>query len=177
MSRAAWRSSPSGSLPSTDLGGFRCGQPDLDHWLVQAAVDADRAGTARTFVWHDADRVVAYLSLCPHEVRRDSLPEAWRSEGRNAIRPSCSPGSPSINGSTAKASASSFSSTLERAAAAAAAAGGRVIVVDAIDDRAARFYERYGFRPCPDLRSGSSARLPMSPVPLDPAARTTRSSG
>jgi hypothetical protein len=62
---------------------------------------------------------------------------------------------------------------LERATAAVATAGRRV-VVDAIDDRAARFYERYGFRPCPDLPLRLVRKASDVARSLDPAARTTR---
>jgi len=161
--------------PQHELDGFRCGQPDLDHWLVQAAVDADRAGTARTFVWSDADRVVAYLSLCPHEVRRDSLPGNLAKRGPNAI-PAVLLARLALEQRLHGQGLGEqlLVDGLERATAAVAAAGGRVIVVDAIDDRAARFYERYGFRPCPDLPLRLVRKASDVARSLDPAAHTRR---
>jgi hypothetical protein len=44
------------------LGQFDSGKPELEHWLLRHALDAERRRTARAFVWHD-DRdpnVVAY---------------------------------------------------------------------------------------------------------------------
>ena len=43
------------------LEGFESGEPVLDDWLIASALNADRMGTARTFVWSDDElRVVAY---------------------------------------------------------------------------------------------------------------------
>lgn len=45
---------------------FRSGSPDLDVWLLDAAVTADRAGTARVYVWvDDAGDVVGYFAITP----------------------------------------------------------------------------------------------------------------
>ena len=161
--------------PKHDLGGFRCGRPDLDHWLVQAAVDADRAGTARTFVRSDAGRVIAYLSLCPHEVRRESLPGSLAKGGPNAI-PAILLARLALDQRLHGEGLGEqlLVDALERATAAVTAAGGRVIVVDAIDDRAARFYERYGFQPCPDLPLRLVRKASDVARSLDPAASTTR---
>lgn len=39
---------------------------------------------------------------------------------------------------------------LSRAVSSTSEVGGRYVVVDALDEQAARFYERYGFAPIPD---------------------------
>lgn len=134
------------------LGWFSCGQPVLDRWLAQNARTADLAGTARTFAWADDGVVVAYFSLCPHEVRRAVLP---RRIGRGA--PDAVPAillarlalDSSLQGQGLGESL--LIDALERARAAVSAAGGRLIVVDAIDGDAAHFYEHYGFLRCPDV--------------------------
>jgi predicted N-acetyltransferase YhbS len=45
-----------------------------------------------------------------------------------------------------------LAAALRKAVAAGEAAAARLVVVDAIDENAARFYERYGFIPAPEHR-------------------------
>lgn len=139
-----------------DLASFDCGEPALDGWLRSAALTADRAGTARTFVWADGGRVVAYFSLCPHEVRRGSLPGRLARDAPDAI--------PAILLARLALDtrlhgrglgAQLLIDALDRSVMAVRAAGGRLIVVDAIDAAAARFYEHHGF-----------TRLPATPTRL-----------
>lgn len=92
----------------------------LDKWLRESALTADRAGTARTFVWIEGNNVVAYFSLA--RLALDS-----RLHGRGLGQ-------------------QLLVDALWRAVAAVVAAGGRLLVVDAIDQRAASFYEHHGFR-------------------------------
>lgn len=135
------------------LAGFDCGEPVLDEWLIGSALNADRMGTARTFVWSDGDsRVVAYMSLCPHEVRREGLPSKI---GR---------GSPNVIPAILLArlaldrrlqgeglGAQLLVDAVGRAVDAIRVAGGRLIVIDALHQRSAGFYERFAFVPVPAL--------------------------
>ena len=59
-----------------ELRSFRCGNDDLDSWLQDAGITADRAGTARVYVWLDDDQVVGYFAILPHSVRREDVPSA-----------------------------------------------------------------------------------------------------
>lgn len=133
-----------------DLSGFACGNQTLDHWLRSAALAADAMGTARTYLWTDEEAVVGYFSLCPHEVRRDDLPAKLGHGGPHSI--------PAIllarlaldrrlHGQGLGASL--LLDALGRATDAIEIAGGRLIVIDAIDESARRFYERHGFRSIP----------------------------
>ena len=133
------------------LGDFVSGHGDLDRWLCEAAKTADRAGTARVYVWmDDTDDVVGYLAIAPHTVRREELPSAV---GRGA--PDVIPGfllarlavSESLHGRGHGGEL--LAVALDRILSAIRLGGGRVIVVDAIDDRARGFYEHFGFRPVP----------------------------
>jgi GNAT superfamily N-acetyltransferase len=132
--------------------------PVLDTWLRESALTADRAGTARTFVWAEDDAVIAYFSLAPHQVRRDTLPKRLGHGAPHAV--------PAIL--LARLALDSrlhgrglgqqlLVDALSRAVAAVAAAGGRLLVVDAIDQRAASFYAHHGFRRLP----GATVRLAM----------------
>ncbi len=138
-----------------DLSAFDSGEPDLDRWLREQAAGAGARRVARTFVWAepdaDPDRVVAYYSLAGHRLVRDDLP---RSFGR---------GSPSQipavllarlaldrtrhgggNGGALLADA------LARIVVAADIVAARFVVVDALHEKAAGFYQHHGFRRIPD---------------------------
>jgi GNAT superfamily N-acetyltransferase len=119
--------------------------------LATSALNADRSGTARTFVWADDDnRVVGYFSLCPHEVRRDTLPAKVGRGSPNVI--------PAIlvarlarhlDLADQHTGGQLLIDAISRAVAAVDAAGGRLIVVDAIDDNAVGFYTHFGFTQTP----------------------------
>jgi GNAT superfamily N-acetyltransferase len=145
--------------PGHPIEAFRSGNQDLDIWLSQAAGTADRAGTARVYVSLDDHRqVIGYFAIVPHTIRRENLPSAV---GRGA--PEVIPGfllarlalSEQLHGGGR--GGEMLAGALETILAAIRLGGGRVIVVDAIDDRARGFYEHFGFRPLP----GNSNRLVM----------------
>lgn len=130
---------------------FVSGNDDLDDWLRASAATADRAGTARVYLWLDEDEVLGYFAIVPHTVRREDIPSAI---GRGA--PATIPGfllarlavSERIRGQGygAELLATALATTL----AAIRLGGGRVIVVDAIDENAVGFYQYHGFTPVPD---------------------------
>jgi GNAT superfamily N-acetyltransferase len=134
-----------------DLTRFRSGRETLDAWLRSAALTADTMGTARSYVWTGPDDiVVGYFSLCPHEVRRDVLPAALAHGSPHAV--------PAILLARLALDVSLHGEglgtdllldALSRAADAVEIVGGRLIVVDAIDESAASFYEHHGFRAVP----------------------------
>jgi GNAT superfamily N-acetyltransferase len=142
-----------------DVSGFTCGQAALDAWLRNAAVNAERMGTARTRVWVAAHQVVvAYFSLAPHLV------------ARSALEPRIGRGSPQVIPSVLLARLALdrrrhgrgegsvlLVDALTMALEGMRAVGGRLIVVDAIDERAATFYRQHGFTACP----GRADRLVM----------------
>lgn len=135
-----------------DVDTFDSGNEMLDGWLRRHALAAQRMDSARTFVVTRGGRVVGYFSLTMGAVLRADAPAKLirgmpaypigmvllarlaveRSEqGRGA-------------GATLLAEA------LRKAVAAGEAAAARLIVVDAVDESAAAFYERYGFIRTPE---------------------------
>jgi GNAT superfamily N-acetyltransferase len=122
----------------------------LDQWLKSAALTADAMGTARTYVWTQTGVVEAYFSLCPHEVRRDELPSKLAHGAPQAI-PSILLARLALNQRLhgQALGASLLLDALTRASDAIEIAGGRLIVVDAIDESAVRFYQHHGFRSIP----------------------------
>jgi GNAT superfamily N-acetyltransferase len=141
-----------------DVDTFSCGNEGLDLWLRQAALTADRAGTARVYVSLDAGRIIGYFALLPHQVRRADIPPGI---GRGA--PDTIPGfmlarlalaeNLQGNGRGGDLLALAMGTVLD----AIVLGGGRLIVVDAIDEQAAGFYQHHGFRPTP----ADPARLVM----------------
>ncbi len=139
---------PEPLAPRHDISQFSSGVPTLDAWLHGKARLNEARGGARTYVACDGDRVAGFYSLAASSAERrrlssrvgrnmpDPVPvillgqlavdEAWRGRGL---------------GSDLLVDAA------RRALAAAGVVGARAVVVQAIDDRARAFYERFGFHP------------------------------
>jgi GNAT superfamily N-acetyltransferase len=135
-----------------DLREFGCGNDDLDGWLQRHAVAAQRMDSARTFVLVRRDQVVGYFSLTMGSVRRadapaklvrgvPAYPVGMVLLARLAVdRRDQGTGLGSVL----------LAEALRKAVMAGEAAAARLVVVDAIDDDAARFYQRYGFTAAPE---------------------------
>lgn len=137
-------------LDDHDFDSFSCGKAELDEWIVRHAPAATGQGT-RSYVLVDGDGVaVGYFAIAPHFLERDEAP---RRIGRGAMRqiPAILLAKlaldKSIHGRGLGAELLVFA--LETILEAARVAGGRVIIVDAIDDGAKRFYEHHDFQPLP----------------------------
>ena len=137
--------------PQHSVQTFVSGNDELDTWLRDSARTADRAGTSRVYVWlDDQAEVIGYFAIAPHNIRREDVPS---SVGRGA--PNTIPGfllarlalSGRLHGTGRGGDL--LGAALEALLIAIRVGGGRVIVVDAIDDRARGFYEHFGFRAVP----------------------------
>ena len=64
--------------PQHRLEGFECGKPALSEWLLRHARQAQSAGSAKTFVVTDDDRVVAYFSLTVGQINTLEAPQRAR---------------------------------------------------------------------------------------------------
>ena len=137
--------------PSHDISQFSSGVPTLDAWLRGKARLNEARGGARTYVACDGARVAGFYSLAASSVERrrlssrvgrnmpDPIPvillgqlavdEAWRGRGLGSDL---------------------LIDAARRALAASGLVGARAVVVQAIDERARAFYERFGFRPFSD---------------------------
>lgn len=131
---------------------FDSGQPTLDAWLHNSARDSDGRNLTRTFVWHRGDDIaVAYFTLMPYFIERQTL---TKSQGRGL--PDRIPCfllarlalNRDLHGQ--RLGSQLLASALTRAATATRLTAGRDIVVDAIDDTAASFYQHHGFTPIGD---------------------------
>jgi len=61
---------PEPIVDSHDVSGFDCGNPTLNDWLRERALDNERRGATRTFVAARGRRVVGYYSLAVSAVHR-----------------------------------------------------------------------------------------------------------
>jgi GNAT superfamily N-acetyltransferase len=139
-----------------DVSGFASGNNELDSWLHRHALAAQHMDSARTFLLVDgalgaASRILGYFSLTMGSVLRAEAPaklvrglpaypvgmvllarlavdRAEQGQGLGALL---------------------LAEALRKAVAAGEAAAARLVVADAIDDAAAKFYAHHGFMPAP----------------------------
>jgi GNAT superfamily N-acetyltransferase len=123
----------------------------MDAWLSEQSSGAEARRVARTFVWTTEDQTVrAYYSLTGHRIVRDELP---RSVGRGS--PSEVPAvllarlalDRSLHGRGLGGVL--LADALERIVVATQTVAARIVVVDALHERAAAFYEHHGFKRVP----------------------------
>ncbi|MDR2566417.1 MAG: GNAT family N-acetyltransferase [Bifidobacteriaceae bacterium] len=127
------------------VSDFSCGNLVLDDWLRRLAWRAQAQGTARTVVWVEDARVMAYYSIAPTLVSAEGLNR--RTAGGVTSVPGFLLGRLALDRS---AQGRGFGThllldALDSICRAAAISSGRVIVVDPINDEAASFYAHHGF--------------------------------
>lgn len=68
------------------IQSFSSGSDYLDTWLGHAAETADRAGTARVYLWlDDQDGVLGYFAILPQSIRREEIPSSVGRGGPDVI--------------------------------------------------------------------------------------------
>jgi GNAT superfamily N-acetyltransferase len=140
-----------------DLEPFDCGNDELSEWLKRYARHATGQGT-RTYVLLDerTGRVVGYFAIAPHMVEREQMP---RRIGRGAPRqiPAILLAKLALDRDAQGRGLGSdlLVRALEMIVEVAQVAGGKLVVVDAIDEAASRFYEHHDF----DATPGNPSRL------------------
>lgn len=154
-----------------DRTRFHCGRTSLDDWFRYQAKQADRRqGSARVFVLVDDDiedgcRPLGYYALAGHAVVFEELPEALR-KGLPSRQPvgAVLLARLAIDGPYQHTSGRRLGEVLLADVVRTVIAGDMhvatpLLVVDALDETAAGFYERYGFVPFPDRPLRLGARL------------------
>lgn len=137
-----------------DIDGFSCGVDELDSWLRHHAGSATSRGTARTWVWLDGhDRVIAYYSLAAHKVARVDVPARVGRGGPVEI-PAVLLAKLALDVSRRGESLGPLlvADALTRVVHATRTVAARLVVVDALSESVAAFYERLGFRRIPGSR-------------------------
>ncbi len=134
-----------------DVSRFDCGKETLDKWLREFALRATKTETARVYVWteHGDTAVKAYFALSPTEVIKDT-DGLTRSQSGGVTRvPGYLIGRLALDRSLHGHGLGGelLFDAVSRAVGAAEVGGGRLIVVDAIDEDAQAFYQKFGFVP------------------------------
>jgi predicted N-acetyltransferase YhbS len=133
------------------LDDFECGNPGLDQWLIRYARQAQASGSAKTFVVAEDDRVAGYFSLTVGQVDSTEAPERIRKGmGRYPIPVMILARlAVSMQYQGRGIGAGLLRDAIRRTFLAAEHAGIRALLTHPIDDRAMRFYTRFGFVPSP----------------------------
>jgi len=131
---------------------FSCGKPALDAWLKMRALANQRNGFAVVMVVHEANRVAGFYALAPTAVYPASMPRSLRTGQPPNPVPCLLLGQLATDRQWAGRGlgAALLAHALRRSVRAAELIGGRALVVKAIDDEAAAFWRRRGFRPSRD---------------------------
>lgn len=133
-----------------NLTSFDCGNEDLNDWLKRRAL-ASEGRSARTTVLCDGQRVAGYYCLATGSIERESLSSAKLRKnlpdpipilvlGRLAI---------ALGYQGRGLGKALLKDAILKTIAASEIAGVRALVVHAINDAAARFYQKHGFIPSP----------------------------
>jgi len=156
--------------PTHRVERFDCGREQLDRWLRAYAGQGKRRDTARTFVVRrpNDDEVVGYYTLVASEVEHSMATDAVR---RGASKRFPIPVSliarlavdRSVQG--VGLGRSLLLDALRRTDRASQSVAMRAVLVHALDEKAAAFYTRFGFKPA------TSAPLTLM-VPLEAVRRT-----
>jgi len=143
-------SAPEKLRPDHDLSEFECGEPSLDHWLRQRALQNEESGASRTYVVCAGQQVVGYYALAVGAVAHAEAPGRVRRNmpdpvpvmiiGRLAVHKD-------FQGR--KIGPGLLRDAVLRTLQAANIAGVRAILVHAISEQARRFYEDCGFTASP----------------------------
>lgn len=131
------------------LDSLDSGEPALDTWLRDHAAGAEARRVARTFVWcrADEDVVVGYYSLAGHRLAREYLPGGI-GRGSPAEVPAVLLARLAIDANLQGQGLGGalLADALTRVVAATELVAARFVVVDALHEDAATFYEHHGFR-------------------------------
>lgn len=132
------------------LDEFDSGIDSLDQWLRRRAGPNQAAGFSRTYVIARNDQVVAYHAVASFTI--------WRTDATGRARRQSPPQIPAVllgrlavdqHVQGGGLGAALLRHAMELTIAAADAIGIRLLVVNAIDERAAAFYRRFGLESSP----------------------------
>jgi GNAT superfamily N-acetyltransferase len=137
-----------------DRQGFDCGRPPLNDWLRQVARQHQEKGLSKTFVAireGQPEHICGFYALTLAELENQTLPPAWRKKlprripgvrlGRLAV---------DLRYQGKKLGELLLADALARAQIIHTQGGGIGLFVDAIDEQAAGYYLRMGFKASPD---------------------------
>lgn len=136
-----------------DRASFRSGNDELDEWFHRQAGQAElRSESARTFALVDEDRVIGFYSLAAFGIAADESPQDMlRGQPRYPVVPAVLLARLAVDASYQGKGLGErlLADAVRRVIAATEHVAVVLLVVDAADDAAAGFYERYGFQRAP----------------------------
>jgi len=139
---------------SHGTAGFTCGVIALDQWLRSVARQHISKGISRTFCAVDADspaQILGYYSLTVAELDTDKLPKDFaRKLPRRAPLVLIGRLANSVTVRGKGIGSMLLIDALRRVVEVSNNVGVSLIMVDAKDDKAASFYQHFGFVPLPD---------------------------
>jgi GNAT superfamily N-acetyltransferase len=153
MSEPRWREEPIGR--HHDREGFDCGSHELNEYLRRYARQNHQSGGAKTFVAVPSEhhaQILGYYSIGPASVEFARVPATLtRKLGRYEL-PAFRLGrlAVSVPAQGHGIGAALLFAAGRRALSVAAEVGGVALAIDAKDERAARWYERFGAMPLLD---------------------------
>jgi GNAT superfamily N-acetyltransferase len=140
-------SAPEPLTAAHDVSQFSCGKPALDHWLKTRALSNQEKGFTAVLVVHEAGRVAGYYGLAPTAVVPSILSRSVRTGQPPDPVPCLLLGQLATDLQWAGKGVGSglVKHALQRCIQAAGLIGGRALMVNAVDEEAARFWRRRGF--------------------------------
>lgn len=140
-------SAPEPLAASHDVSEFSCGYSTLDNWLKTRALSNQQKGFTAVMVVHQEGQVVGYYGLAPTAVVPSLLPRSIRTGQPPDPVPCLLLGQLATDLQWAGRGIGTglLKHALARCVQAASLIGGRALMVNAIDDEAARFWTRRGF--------------------------------
>lgn len=137
-----------------DRSQFSCGKPALDDWLKTKAGQAEKRGSARTYVLCEdgEEGVVGYYAVAAHTVAYGDAPSSLvKRHPKSGLVPAILLAKLAVDLSYQGRGLGErlLADAVGRTVVAADSVGVSLFVVDAIDTEAQEFYQQYGFEAWP----------------------------
>jgi GNAT superfamily N-acetyltransferase len=166
-------SSPELLTTDHDITQFDCGKTSLNEWLRTHALTNQVRGFTVVMVVHDEGHVVAYYGLAPTAVEPRVVPRRIRTGQPPNPLPCLLLGQLAVDAryKGRGVGVAMAAHALERTGESADLTGGRAVLVNAVDEEAARFWRSRGFVPSPSDSFQLLRSLPDIRVSLAAAGR------